>query len=295
MVYNLNTAVFASSFPFPNDVVDKYIKLCKAEHLKVLIYIMRNLAKIPTIEEISYHTDISNYDVKEAILFWADTGILTTQSNAIDADRKAVIKKIAKPSREDVAKRGLEDEKLRYLFNQTQLIFGRNLKGNEVETLGWIYDDLGLNPSVILFIIQYAKQQNKTNITFIEKIAADWAEKNIETIYDAELELKNIAITEQAWKLVSSIFGIERRKPSKKESELSVKWINEWKITKEQIKEAYDICIDTNSKYSFAYISKIIENWHNGFDVTAKPKKKTSKNNASYDIDLFEAMLNSED
>ncbi len=296
MFYNINPVVFSSTFAFPTDVADKYLKLCKAEHIKVLIYIMRNLAKLPSIDEISEQTDVSAFDVKEALLFWADAGILTTTGKNTD-DQKNIVKKSLKPSREDVAKRGLEDSKLRYLLNQAQLIFGRNLKGNEVETLGWLYDDLGLDVSVILFIVQYAKQQGKPNIRFIESIATDWAEKGVETIADAEEQVRELAVSEQAWRFVSSAFGLERRKPSKKESELSVKWVLEWKISKEMLKEAYDACVDTKSKFIFSYTAKIIESWHNDGDKANKSgtKPKTSKNIATYDIDLFEKMLNSKE
>ena len=63
------------------------------------------------------------------------------------------------------------------------------------------------------------------------------------------------------------------------------------------LKEAYDTCIDAKSKYSFAYIAKIIENWHtNGYTKPQDIKPKTNdKMQGAYDIDLFEKMLNSKD
>ena len=294
MNYNVNPIIFSSTFAFPVDVADKYLKLCKAEHIKVLIYIMRNFSCKPSTKQIAAATDLTEFEVDEALLFWADTGIIVAENNISAAEDKVTVKKTLKPTRNDVAKRGLEDEKLRYLLSQTQMIFSRNLKGNEVETLGWLYDDLGLDVSVILYIVQYAKQQQKTNIRFIESIATDWADKGVETIADAEEQVKQLAVSEQAWRLVSTAFGLERRKPSKRESELSVKWVNEWKISREKLKEAYDICVDSKSKYSFSYIAKIIENWHNGSEKE-KSSNKNSQNNITYDIDLYEKMVNSKD
>lgn len=299
MVYSINPQIFHSAFSVPSDVADKYLKLSKGEHLKVLIYILRNSAKNPTVDEISVETDVSVYDVKEALLFWADAGILIINNTSKEKETKKSVKKTLKPSRLDVAKRGLEDQKLSYLLNQTQLIFGRMLKDNEVETFGWLYDDLGLDVSLILFIVQYAKQQGKTNIRFIESVATEWCDKGIETIADAEHEVKEIALATEAWYLVSSVFGIERRKPSEKERALSLKWVKEWRISKEMLKKAYDTCIDVKSKFSFPYIAKIIENWHkNGFktldDISNAPKKD-QKMQGAYNIDLFEQMLDSKD
>lgn len=300
MVYSINPLIFHSAFSLPADVADKYLKLCKGEHLKVLIYILRNSAKNPTVEEIASQTDVSLYDVKEAILFWADAGILIIDNTAKEKETKKSVKKSLKPSRLDVAKRGLQDQKLSYLLNQTQLIFGRMLKDNEVETFGWLYDDLGLDVSLILFIVQYAKQQNKANIRFIESIATEWCDKGIETITDAENEVKEIAIATEAWYLVCNVFGIERRNPSEKERTLSLKWIKEWEISKEMLKAAYDTCIDSKSKFSFPYIAKIIENWHkNGFDKSVIDKNTkgvpSDSSTVTFDLDLYKKMLNSKD
>lgn len=298
MVYNVNTAVFSSSFPFPNDVADKYLKLCKAEHLKVLIYIMRNLATTPSVEEIAQNTDVSAFDVKEALLFWADTGILIAETTP-QKEKAPVVTKSPKPSRDDVIKRGLEDEKLRYLLNQTQVLFSRNLKTNEVEILGWIYDDLGFDVSLILYLIQYAKEVNKANVSFIEKTAAKWADNGIETVTDAEAYIKETVVKDQAWKRVCIIFGIEKRNPSEKELSNAVKWINEWKVPNEKLKEAYDICVDAKSKFIFSYTAKIINGWYSD-DGTLKPTddKKSPVSDSStvtFDVNTYKELINSKD
>ena len=52
--------------------------------------------------------------------------------------------------------------------------FGRGLKSNEQSTLVWIYDDLGLDVSVILMLIQFAVTEGRANISFIEKTAPSY-------------------------------------------------------------------------------------------------------------------------
>lgn len=299
MEYYINPSVFSSVFPFSSEVVDKYLKLAKGEHIKVLLYIMRNSSNNPTLEEISDQTDVELYDVKEALMFWADAGLLVSDFKDSKTETpKNAVKKTLKPQREDVAKRGLEDIKIRYLLNETQLKFGRNLKSNETSTLVWLYDDEGLDVSLILLIVQYAVTHNKANIRFIESVAIDWINKGIDSLESADEELRKLAMGEQAWSAVQSAFGIERRKPSKKETELSLKWIYEWKISKEMLISAYEACVDAKSKFSFPYIAKIIENWHSkGYKKPEDIEKKEEKSNGfdSYDIDLFEKMLNSKD
>lgn len=300
MEYFINPTVFSSTFALPSDVADKYLKLAKGDHIKVLIYIMRNAANLNDVEKISKETDVCEYDVKEALLFWADAGIIVPQNKSCEKSQKPkTVKKMVKPQREDVAKRGLEDPKIHYLLNETQLKFGRNLKTNETSTLVWLYDDQGLDVSLILLIVQYAVTHEKPNIRFIESVAVDWINKGIDNLTDADEELRKLALSETAWNTVRSAFGIDRRKPGKKESGFCNKWVIEWEYSKEMLEVAYDICVDKNSEISFDYINGIIERWHKDGIKTLKDlendqkPKKDSK--SAYNLDLFEKMLNSED
>ncbi len=302
MGYTVNPICLSSVFTLPSTVADRHLKLANPEHIKVLIYIFRNLAEGIIIEKIADATGVSEYDINEALLYWADAGILlpdrTNTINKTD-DKPKSQKKSEKPSRVDVAKRGLEDERIRYLMNETQIKFGRNLKTNETSTLIWLYDDLGLDVSLIMLIIQYAVNHNKANIRFIEQIATEWVDNGIDNISDAEEDLRIRAEDDLLWKKVSICFGIERRKPSKKELELSRLWITDWKISNEMLTLAYEECVDKKSKFSFPYVAKIIENWHNDGitspeDITSKKEKKDDGFGV-FDLDLYEKMINSKD
>ena len=301
MDYYINPAYFTSVFTLPSAIADRYLKLAKAEHIKVIIYIFRNMAEEISVSKIAEATGVSEYDVKEALLYWADADILLPKEKPLEIKKEKeakTVKKNAKPSRIDAARRGLEDEKIRYLLSATQLKLGRNLKSNETETLVWLYDDEGLDVSLILLIIQYAVEHKKANIRFIESVAVDWVNKGIDNITDADEELKRMAKGEQSWNVVSASFGIERRKPSVKETELAIKWLEEWGFSKLMLEAAYEECVNNKSKFSMQYTAKILENWHEkGYktpeDIEEKPKK--DKLDSSYDLDLYERMLNSKD
>lgn len=302
MNYYINPASLSAVFTVPACVADRHLKLANGDHLKVLLYIMRNMASDNTPEEISSALDIPVYDVNEALLYWADAGILLPKdsSPAVAKEKKKAVSRVEKPGRGDVARRGAEDPKIRYLLSETQLKLGRNLKSNETSTLVWLYDDEGLDVSVILMIVQYASAHNRANIRFIETTAVDWINRGIDSIAAADEELRRMAVGEKAWGTVASAFGLERRKPSKKETELSMLWVDEWKLSKEMLAAAYEACIDSKSKFSMPYIAKILENWHaKGYktpaDIEQKPKKTQENNYGAYDIELFEKMLNTKD
>ena len=200
MDYYVNPAYLSSAFTVPSVVVDNYLKLAKAEHIKVLLYILRNMWTEISINDIAEHTALSEYDIKEALLYWADTEILLPKEQPVVAPKKAekpkTVSRDEKPSRTDVARRGIEDSKIRYLLQETQIKLGRNLKSNETSTLVWLYDDHGLDVSLILMIVQFAVERKKANIRFIESIAVDWIDKGIDSITAADEELRKLAVSE---------------------------------------------------------------------------------------------------
>lgn len=303
MNYYINPSSLSSAFTVPSCVADRYLKLARGEHVKVLLYIMRNMSCEYDVNEISNAVGVSSYDAEEALLYWADAGILLPKKQlpvAAEADKKSAVKRNEKPTRGDVAQRGAEDVKIRYLLQETQMRLGRNLKTNEASTLVWLYDDEGLDISLILLIVQYAVKHNRANIRFIESTAVDWINKGISTIEEADAYLAEITVAEQAWGIVCKAFGIEKRKPSKKETELSMLWIDKWKLSNEMLTAAYEACVDAKSKFSMPYTAKILESWHEkGYKTPDDIQKQTAQNDdesyAAYDIDLFEKMLNTKD
>ena len=302
MSYLINPKAFSAVFTVPAAVADKHLKLARGEHIKVLLYIMRNMSVNPNNAEIAAATGLSEYDVAEALRCWEGAGILMPDGKPAEkAEVKApAVKQNAKPDRADVARRGAEDEKIRYLLTETQMKLGRNLKSNESSTLVWLYDDLGLDVSLILMIVQYAAAHGKARIGFIESTATDWVNRGISTIAAADKELNQMAMSEQAWGIVCSAFGLEKRKPSKNELKLSLMWVDEWKMSREMLTAAYNACVDGISKFDMKYVSKILENWHEkGYktpdDIEEKKNSGGEKESfAAYDIDLFEKMLNSD-
>ena len=298
MIYNVNPAIFSSTYAIPTDVADKYLKIATHTQLKVLLYFMRNISDGIDSQKISDALRLDINETEDALLFWQQCGILTGATPK--EELKTVVVKSTLPSRTDVIKRGLEDKQLMFLLREAQLKFGRNLKQNESQLLVSLYDDHGMDPSVILLLLGYAVREGKCNLTFVKKTATNWLESGVETVMDAENLIAEAAKQNLAWSVVQSAFGIERRNPSTKEAELSNLWVNEWKISTELLKAAYDACVDAKTKLSMPYVAKIIESWHkdgitNPEQISAKKKnvKPQGKNDfAGYDLDLFEKMLN---
>ena len=299
MKFTINPTIFGNTFAVPSVVADNYLKIATATQLKVLIFFMRNISEGIDPQKISEALSLPLSEVEDALLFWQQRDILVGEAEEKQEVKNVTINSTL-PSRSDVIKRGLEDKQLMFLLREAQLKFSRNLKQNESQLLVSLYDDYGMDPSVILLLLQYAVREGKCNLSFIKKTAASWLSAGVETVIDAERLITESAKQNLAWNIVQSAFGIERRNPSTKELELSNLWINEWKINADMLKAAYDACIDAKTKLSMPYVAKIIESWHkdgvtSAQDATAKKTKAKAQgksNYAGYDLDLFEKMLN---
>ena len=164
MDYYINPASLTGVFTVPNSVVDNFFKFSKPEHIKVLLYVLRNISQDPENQLIASECDLSEYDVKEALLYWADAGIILPKNTPVVTprkDSKPIVRRNERPTRTEISKMSLTDPKIQYLLCEAQKRYGRNLKDSEQRSLVWIYDELGLEISVILLIIQYAIKNNK--------------------------------------------------------------------------------------------------------------------------------------
>ena len=298
---------FSSAFTVSCAVADEHLKLASFTQIKVILYLFRHMSALPEKDDVAKALSIPVSEVEDAVRYWIRAGILGDDSVVLseqnEKSAKQTVVQNMRPTREDVARRGNEDEQLRFLFQEAQMRFGRTLKASEASTLLWLYDDEGMPLSVILLLLQYAVREDRCNISFIEKTAVSWINKGISSVAEAEREMEIAARQKAAWSIVQRVFGMEYRRPSTKENELALLWIEEWKIPEELLKCAYDTCIDAKSKFSMVYIGKILENWHKkGYQSAAevaaeKQQKKQEKERqgAAYDIDLFEKMLNESD
>lgn len=314
MSFSVKPSAYSQTFPVPAFVADRLLKLATHTQLKVLLYIMKNPSSNINAEEVGAACAIPSEEARDALCFWSQNGVLEA-SGEENAERtgsleavKAVAAADSRPSRQDVARRGLEDPALKMLLNEAQLKFKRNLKTNEAQTIVWMYDDLGFEASLVLLLLQYAVSEKRCNIAFMEKIAVSWSETGIDNISAAERWIAEKARADIAFRRVCRAFGIEQRRPSNRESELSVLWLSEWELDDSLLTLAYDACVDAKSKFSFPYTAKIIEKWHkSGFKTAEDVKKGKSEaplkkqettrkyDYAAYDIGAFEKMLDEDE
>lgn len=309
--YFFSPEIFMSGFPVPVAVVDKYIKLAGASQLKVLLFLLRHATSGINPQKAADELGLEIGEVEEAIGFWSQAGLIFSKGEEIPKPAKKIDRPIrpksTKPTREEVARRGLEDTQVQFLLKEAQATFGRPLKANEASSLVWLHDDEGIPASVIIMVLTYAVAENSCNVSFIEKTALKWIEKGIDNVVDAEAEIQRLQQIRAAWRKVCSAMHIEKRVPSATEEALSSKWVYDYGFGGDVLGAAYDACVDSISKFDMKYTKGILENWHklgvktkddipNGDEpiiIAPKKSKKGKKTNAmnTTDMDLAEKML----
>ena len=292
----------------PTIVAEKHLKFASGDQIKVLLAFFKFSMCDDCIEQISDLVGLSVSVVSECLEYWALEGVLVaegTEQRNPEPDKK----KTPKPDLDDSATVLTRAETLKIadtpdfknLFREVQNLIGRPLSFAQMQKLVSIYITYGLPISVILLAVNYCVGEGKTSFAYIEKVCIDWAENDINDLSIAEQKLTGLFMSNTAWSIVSSVFGINDRRPTAKERTFANSWVNEFKFKKEIIKLAYDKCVDANGKFSFPYIHKILESWHKENVKSVDDVRKLSENKnqgakevrkTSYDIEKIKKKVN---
>ncbi len=325
MEYKINPMAFTGIFPVPNSLVDENIRLASVVQLKVLLFILRHSNDGQWgAEIIAEALSLDEDDVKDAMIFWSERGLLMKEGQAPSAsltaeektEKAAPVKEekrvseipISRPSYDDVAKRIKESDEITVLLQEAQTVLGRTIGYDGQSVLVMIYDSYDLPTEVILMAIEYSLSLKKTGWASIARIARRWSELEIDTLEGAMQYIEEHNIVDETWDKLRKLTEITNRNPTEKQRKYMVAWVKEYGYNEDIIYRAYEESIDNTGKMSMPYMDRIIRSWHEkGVKTLAdiqnekikwetekkkrfsKDKKKEEKaeGDASYDIDEY--------
>ncbi len=285
MEFKINPLAFSGIFPVPNAIVDDNIRLAGLVQMKVILYMLRhsNEADLDA-ERIAKALFIPAEEVKDALVFWLERGILTedigsakppvhieaepemTVSAAVEKEekpKKTVEEiRILKPSHEQIAARCSESESIRVLFQEAQKIMGKTIGYDGQSVLLMLYDSYGLPIEVILMAIEYAASMNKMSFSHISRIGRTWSELEIDSIEGANEYIEEHSIVDETWKKLRSMTEITNRNPTEKQRRMLVAWVKEYGYDADMIYYAYEETVERTGKMSMPYMDRIIRSWH---------------------------------
>lgn len=312
--------LWGAVFSVPAVIVDRYLTLASPEQLQTLLWVLRHASEQPNETTIADALHFKTENVKEYLLYWQSEGILqldgvcatpAARSSAMKPEVKpapTVQKELpdlpdVKPTQAQILARTQEMPELDYLFDQAQKKFGRTIGYDGQCTLLMMHDRYGLPVEVILMIIEYCAEVRKTSNAYIAAMGKSWAQEEIDTIEKAEEKINALHRCGSVWKELASMAGITAPNPTAVQSEYLRSWIYELGYSIDMIFLAYEEMANHCTKLSFAYMNKVLRNWHGKQlrtpqDVAEdnrrfKEKKRQADGQppASYDINEMEQRL----
>ncbi|MDR2558857.1 MAG: DnaD domain protein [Oscillospiraceae bacterium] len=309
MNHKLNLGAWNSVFAVPSAVVDNYIKLAGGNNLKVLLFILRNAGGEIAVDEVSAKTGVISDDVKDALLFWEQTGILAIREDELTPSDTLIESEASRPAAnykkielerdphffpKEIARAVRNDKGMDFLFKECERIFGRPLKHNEQNSLMVITEDVGIPAECALMLVEYCASCGKATPAYMRKIAKDWHEREILTINEAENEIKILREINSFEGRLKRLLEMKRAF-SEKEKTIIRRW-SSGNYEEEILYAAYQMTLDGANEMSFPYMNKILENWDKDgiknkeqLEESQKKSKKNKKQNedskSSFDID----------
>ncbi len=265
-------------FELSFDFVEKWGRFAKPEYFRIYIYILSQYKKDKTTytaEELAKILDIKEDRVESALEYWAMEGfialsksgyVFTEEKSGEERDTSAPrVIAGARPSytHTEIDRAAAKNNEISYLFRQAEKLMGKLLSSNDMEVLYSFVDWLGLPVEVIIMIISYAHANNKHSMRYIEKVAMDWADREINTYEKAEAYIKELEAVASKSRKICNILGIHDRALSTTEKKYIKIWTEEKDIPLDLIPIAYDkTMMKTGGKMGWAYMNKILCSWY---------------------------------
>ncbi|MDA3846712.1 MAG: DnaD domain protein [Vallitaleaceae bacterium] len=138
----------------------------------------------------------------------------------------------------------------------TERYLGKNLTETDLRTLFSLHDWIGLPFEVIEILLEYCVSNNHRNLRYIEKVALDWADNDINTIEKATYRTKT---SSKQYFTIFKALGIPNRNPVQFEIDMMNGWLKAFDI--ELILEACDRTIKQTNTGSLKYTDTILSKW----------------------------------
>lgn len=274
-----NSGTSGRTFQVPCIVADNLLKLTTEKQLKVLLYILRNTGNNANIKEISVNTGVPEQEIDDCLAFWKQLNVLPCGTSELSEENTAgsVLSSLFQPVPEENtvsdfvsdttqtndsnAKMDaivMANPEMSELFHALQ---GRIINFNAAfrECIIDIYENLHLSCEVIYTLITCCEAVGKANISYIKKVAWDWAEKGITTPQAASIEAQYISEMRTYTYEIMRMFEMKRHPTTSQQA-----FIDQWKdagYSMELIKYAYELNIENIEKLSFPYINKVLLAW----------------------------------
>lgn len=304
----------------PNWFIDHYMASSNGDFIKVYLLLLRCISN--NINEFSTSSfadllHLTESDIVRALKFWESKGIiiLVEENNKITSisfanssspaieeqaisiepkeEKTVYLNLSSKPQYTmDELSSFMTSAKYKDLIYVTGRYLGRNLTQNDLSTLISFHDWLGLPIEVIEWLIEYCVSNNHTKMRYIEAVAIEWADNNINSLEKARLHTE---VYNKKYYQITRALGIGTRSPVPFEIKIMNKWLFEYNFDLEIILEACTRTMRLAPNGGFKYTDSILTNWFENNVGTIKDIEKLDQQHVSKNIAInsFVTPINS--
>ncbi|MBR1736409.1 MAG: DnaD domain protein [Firmicutes bacterium] len=262
--------------PISNKFIDEYMPYANPAFVTVYILTLKNfMADVPIDTQfLAGKLGLLESDVINAWKYWQSKGIMNVMKSGdsyeigFENDISENVGEESKKKKISISDKPIYDtetiaalsgnELVKSIFSYAEKIFSSHLTFNDMSVLAGLYDWLKLSPDVIFVLLKYCADKGK-KIRYVEKVAIDWAEKEITSV---ELAEEYINLFDGEYTNILKSMGITNRQPTAKEKEIMNRWVMEYKMPMEIITEACERGVMNTGKANLKYADKILVSWH---------------------------------
>lgn len=251
-----------------NAFIDTYMAAANGEYVKVFLYLLRHNGEEITVSAIADALDHTESDVKRALAYWEEAGLLEREGAGERPEACWGAEKEAAAAREpeipeegnscDRLERLAEDEEFSALLYAVQQYLGKTFTQIECEKFAFFYDGLKMSGDLLEYLAEYCAGGGHSSIRYIEKVALNWYQMGIHTREEARDYTMRYSRDTSA---VMKAFGITGRNPATAETEYMKRWFKEFGFDCKLVTEACGRTIKATGAASFPYADKILTGW----------------------------------
>ncbi len=290
----------------PNEFIDSYMIKADGEFVKIYLLLVRlmNQGAYTGPDQLADLLELTLKDVQRALNYWVNQGLLLPEeeektpqdppaSEVIQTEDKAPdlttlahlrqtpVKQKRNPSEMAASIQGTDLEQTLYMV---ETYIGHPLSQSELSSIFYIDRDLHFDTDLLQYLIEYCVTKGKANIRYIESVAINWYQNEIDTVKKAREY--SAAYTKNVFPVMKA-FGISGRNPAPSELEFIRSW-NDMGFDTDILLEACNRTMLQTHQASFPYANRILESWkragvHSLDDVKIIDKNYQLKKPAAYE------------
>ncbi len=279
------------------DFINEYMPAAHGEYVKVYLYGLAaaSTGRNASNEEIAALLHILVTDVENAWQYWEKTGLVEITGGDIVFVSRDNGEKPDKPKKEapaggrasaphisasEVAKALEMNPYMKDTISMVEQFLEKPLSTREITSIFNFMDWYGMDSDMVLMLFEYCVSMGKKNFSYIEKVAQTWNEEGINDIKSAEAVIKRASEENRFQMQCRGIFGLDRGFSASEKKYLR-SWREDMDFSLEMIEQAYEITVKNTGSLAFAYMNKVLTNWHQkGVKKPSDIKEKDAKPSA---------------